>query len=472
MTPGERFDQDEVLRFGQPWHGLWRNNVIELPNSLTRERFGPPDGSFGSFAVRIPGQPAVTTPAEDAAQGMTWLNYGIFNGLERPVFQGGATFLWVFIDADNIPWRAGLTFSTGLMTVTLKRFGIIGGDPDNVSYAASVAFALPVSIGGPAGDTFWICDIDSTGRQVACGVADANTAGGIRIFLLTLSGPAATFTLGLSDETPDPPLDYTSATFADHDPRSVWIEDNGVLAGVYSGDWTGNIDFEFLEGHSYKVSFGPMLRPHSWSRYVYVIGATLIDDTFALVRWTVYTEYLSVATIDMNHLFDHYLPNTGEPRLAPVSYVASTESATYTMTLNGIDTEVSGEWHRDWWQWPPFTPEDVAGQGYAWSIYLDNVSHIPVPGVIADHAEQEGHYTGYASRLSDGYFKAVRLTNRIYCAGLDRYQGSWAFRPFMVCGPNDSVISSGWETDADIRYATAHPLTGQMVTGSAPVCWV
>lgn len=472
MTPGERFDQDEVLRFGQPWHGLWRNGVIELPNSTTRARDGaPPNGS--AFMARIPGQPAVTTPAEDAAQGMNWLNYAIMTGLDRwAVDESSIYFAWVFIDADNVPWGARLTFSTGTMTVTLKRFGIIGGDPDNTSYSASVAFALPVSLGGPDGDGFWLYDIDSTGRQVACGAADVNTPGGIRVFLLTLSGSAASFTLSLSDETPDPPLDYTSGTFEDHDPRRVWIEDNGVLAGVYSGDWLGNIDFEFLEGHSYKVSYGPMLLEHSWSRYVYVIGATLIDDTFALVKWTVYTEYLNVATIDGDHLFDHYLPGTVDPVLAPVSYVASTESATYTLTINGRDAEISGEWHRERWQFPPFTPEDVAGQGYSWSLHTDRVERVPVPGVIAGHAEPAGHYTGYAGKLVDGYFKAGRLTNRCYSAFLSRYQGSLAARPLMVCGPNDSVISANWESDQNIQYATAHPVTGEMVARSTPVCWV
>ena len=50
MTPGERFDQDEVLRFGDPWHGLYRNGVIELPNATTRAPGSSPS-SGSSFAI-------------------------------------------------------------------------------------------------------------------------------------------------------------------------------------------------------------------------------------------------------------------------------------------------------------------------------------------------------------------------------------------------------------------------------------
>lgn len=471
MTPGERFDQDEVLRFGQPWHGLWRNNVIELPNSLTHARGGPAD-YHSCFMVMIPGQPEVATPAEDAAQGMTWLNYGIFTDLDRLRVSDGYVS-WIFIDSSNVPWRADLSFSTGLMTVTLHRFGIIGGDPDNTSYSASVGFTLPVSFGTPGGPLFRIDDIDSAGRQVAilyneAGIATAYYAN--RAFLLTLSGSAATFTLSLSEETPVPPVDYTSGTFPDHDARSVWIEDNGELAGVFATDAEGNPDFEFLlEGHAYKVSYGPMLRNHSWTRYVYVLGSTLIDDTFALVQGTVYTEYSGTADINEDHLFDHYLPGQVIPRLAPVSYVASSESATFTITLNGIDTEVGGEWPLKFWQFPPFTPEEVAGQGYVWSGALDNVSYIAAAPVLAGHAERERPYSSWRGVFSGGSPVFYRRTNRTYCFG---FTEGFTNHALVACGPSDSVISSGWETDADIRYATAHPLTGQMVTGSAPVCWV
>jgi hypothetical protein len=187
MTPGERFDQDEVLRFGDPWHGLWRNGVIELPNATTRERPGSPHNG-SSRIVMIPGQPAVTTPEADAAQGMTWLNYGVISeddilygrSLEASILRLG----WVFIDADNLPWRAVITGSTGLLTVTIHRLGLF--DSPEETYSSSVSFAHPW---GNNGMLLTIDDADSTGRNVALAYYPFSPVRTIQgVFLLTLSG--------------------------------------------------------------------------------------------------------------------------------------------------------------------------------------------------------------------------------------------------------------------------------------------
>ena len=55
MTPGERFDQDEVLRFGDPWHGLYRNGVIELPNGdvIGKSSTGLDTKDFCEFSDRV-----------------------------------------------------------------------------------------------------------------------------------------------------------------------------------------------------------------------------------------------------------------------------------------------------------------------------------------------------------------------------------------------------------------------------------
>lgn len=115
------FDHDEIVRFGQPFHGLYRAGVISLPNSSTITPPAPlPIGSDG-FAVMIPGQPSVTTSPADTAEGMEWLNYAIVSG-ENHVFYGIALGLdsWVYIADDNSAWKATASISqAGSGTVTL-----------------------------------------------------------------------------------------------------------------------------------------------------------------------------------------------------------------------------------------------------------------------------------------------------------------------------------------------------------------
>lgn len=478
MTPGERFDLDEVLRFGDPWHGLWRNGVIELPGSMTRAREGSPaDGS--SFVVKIPGQPAATTPEEDAAQGMTWLNYGIIVGESHSLYQRYldtqliANLAWIFIDEDGVPWRAVLSGSTGALTVTLHRFGLF--DTPEETYSETFAFSLQWG-SGPSDHQLFISDIDSAGRQVALIYTAAGNVRVVeRVFVLTLAASGASFTVDLSDETPDPLVDSASGAFEDHDPRCLWVKTDGTdVSGPYPADQQGNpIGFEFEEGHSYQIARIAPILDHYWNSATYVIGATMIDDAVSLVFGETLTETVGNTTAgDPADFFDAEYFNGQLNVYFPPYYREETVTETYTTSFNGVDTEVSGEWGSEFWFRPPFDQES-APEEYYWTA--DSARHVLQP-VVSGHAEPfdpedlYGGYSWYPPSFAGGALVHARLANRVYVVGLNYPTG--AVRNFSVCGPNDSVVSDSWEADSAIAFAAANPVTGDMVSGSVPLCFV
>jgi hypothetical protein len=207
----------------------------------------------------------------------------------------------------------------------------------------------------------------------------------------------------------------------------------------------------------------------------------LIDDSFALVLGTFYVEHAGEGTFDPGDLFDPGYFREG--RFRPPWYHQSTNSVTYTITLNGNETEVSGVWGTlEEWFLPPFTQESV-DPDYVWvSNYY--VYHVAGPAVVSGHVEVARidniwtYYNHSAPYLNvsvyiTGQFVFRRLANRIYALSLiDAAPQYPVLRNLAVAGPNGSAISDGWEGDSAIHYATAHPVAGDMVTGANPLCFL
>jgi hypothetical protein len=205
MTDGETYDLNEIERFGDPWHGLVKGGVIELPIAGTRALPGTIPVGGDCFKVQVPGQPAVTTSAEDAAQGMEWTNYGLLYGSQHILYGIALNELsWLYIAPDNSVWRVQYANGSGALTFT--RFGLLGEDPADV--------AQTISLSGVDTGYFTRClDLTATGNKALIGLAvesvyytpsraAANILGGV--FLIEISGtpPAASATFAtLADET-------------------------------------------------------------------------------------------------------------------------------------------------------------------------------------------------------------------------------------------------------------------------------
>lgn len=98
---------DEILKLGDPWHGLIQGGTVRLPNGATRPATRPGIGNGSVYALIPHGvTPAATADAADVAAGRTWLNYGLLAGsclYEQNISANRQS--WVYIAPDNSLWR-------------------------------------------------------------------------------------------------------------------------------------------------------------------------------------------------------------------------------------------------------------------------------------------------------------------------------------------------------------------------------
>ena len=308
MAAGESFDLDTIERFGDPWRGLLRGGVIELPNSTTRAPLGtlPSDGS--SHTIMIPGAAAVTTSGADTTAGMTWLNYAMMTGNNHCLYGLPLGNLsWIYIDADDLPWCAELSGSGSSLTIALTRFGVL----DNAgSAAATYAKTVSFTWSSDAGILYNIDDIDSEGRTIALVfyvLRDDGSREVRQVWTAALYGPAASLSVSMVDRTPSPLVDSSSGTApgcSDLDTRTTWVRpfDASGVVGPFEKD-SSNYLIGYTGGPGDWCE-APPAHNHSFIRIVHVVGATLHGDVFRLAKITCYLEVLAVATVDTGRLFE------------------------------------------------------------------------------------------------------------------------------------------------------------------------
>ncbi len=132
---------------GNPFHGLVKGGQLTLPNAATMP-YPQPVGEHwqrGSTAlIKHPNAPGITrTPeeqAEDAAAGLQWWDRAILSGNQ---LYGKELPGWIYIDPNGDRWLVTTTLSTahlngGTCSVTLSRFGVLGGAPESYTYSVTV----------------------------------------------------------------------------------------------------------------------------------------------------------------------------------------------------------------------------------------------------------------------------------------------------------------------------------------------
>ena len=458
MAAGESFDLDTIERFGDPWHGLLRGGVIELPNSTTRAPLGtlPNDGS--SHTIMIPGAAAVTTSGADTTAGMTWLNYAMMTGNNHCLYGLPLGNLsWIYIDSDDLPWGAELSGSGSSLTITLTRFGVL----DNAGSAAAT-HAETISFTWPSDDgiLYNIDDIDSAGRTIALVfyvLRDDGSREVRQVWTAALSGAAASLSVSMVDRTPSPLVDSSSGTApgcSDLDVRTTWVRpfDSSGVVGPFEKD-SSNYLIGYTGGPGYFCE-APAAHNHSFIRIVHVVGATLHGDVFRLAKITCYLEVLAVATVDTGRLFESGTEKTDLGGLvawyAPFHRV-TTVTGYYRITVDGLDADVSvASSFEDWLHSGP-----VAGYGSARNV----ISPVTIAGIT-----EATPYVGYASIFTFGskYVRGLRMANRAYmtCAM------PGPVIPFRIAGPVSDTAAT------DETFATSHPASGQLVIKNSLVCWV
>lgn len=174
---------DKVDRFGDPWHGLYRNGVLELPNGSTRAH-APTPTRGDCFVVKVPGLPAPTNTAADAAAGRTWLNYALLAGVDHTLYRTNLSENgWVYIDPNNKAWLVEMAWGAGRqLQLLFKRFFSAAVVQSLSLYCTPALSALVDSTVGNGR----ISDINSTGSHVVIG-HELSPFSNTNI-LLTLSG--------------------------------------------------------------------------------------------------------------------------------------------------------------------------------------------------------------------------------------------------------------------------------------------
>jgi len=192
---------DEILKLGDPWHGLIQGGTVRLPGGKTRPVARPGIG-VGVVYPLIPYgvTPAATADAADVAAGRTWLNYGLLAGAclyEQSITTGAPS--WVYIAPDNTTWRvlASHVYLAGVWNVQLQFYPLrrmfLTADKWG-GLAQTLQIPINPTTSTYAGGTLY--DLDSKGANAAFFNPTGSASGGA---LLNIQGipPAATGTYTL-----------------------------------------------------------------------------------------------------------------------------------------------------------------------------------------------------------------------------------------------------------------------------------
>lgn len=147
---------DHAIKFGRhgvmgcPWHGLVEGGQLALPNGASMSYPQPTGYAWQCGAAALiahPGAPEVVrdtaAQAADAAAGRQWRNKAVLAGLAQlhgvDIGQGS----WIYIDPAGDRWLVsttlhGATATATTATITLKRFGVLGGAPLEVVHSVTL----------------------------------------------------------------------------------------------------------------------------------------------------------------------------------------------------------------------------------------------------------------------------------------------------------------------------------------------
>lgn len=475
MTPGESFDLDEVERFGNPWHGLAHSNpgvgsYVDLPNGSTRA-IPAWDGFGDSYVIAIPGQPTVTTSTADAAAGMSWLNYGIMYGRDKYLYgQALGALRWIYIDADLVPWLAESTWSADLLSVSLKRFGIMEGTPETYSY--SVALVPRSDIPElSASVSLRLDDIDSHGRQAVLTFKQSLSTIGDEVravWLLAISGVGAAATLTVTHQA-DGPDSLGDALHLGANLDRYWFQDdNDQIAGPFERqvDASGNVSYPGRPaGNWLRYAFARVSGKSVDSIIKRIIGGTLIGDSFALVKAVRRTEVDLVSVPVWDSLFSATWWTANHPEhgsgLSTGDFAYFARAETYTMTgyygieLGGILTKVDVT--EQWTAYPILGDQEGEGTDYQHGSVVAPVKVDSV--VVPSHFQGGGYALGF--NIGETVYE-LRIANRVYLAITAEAGFSPGFE-LLVSGPASGQAIRQAPLSPGLTRGTANPLTGTLV---------
>lgn len=477
---------------GYPWHGLWRRSNGKITTPAGQVFDAPFDpyliDSGECWMVKIDGLPEVTTTADEANQGKTWLNYALLCGRGRALYgkslgDNGS----IYIDGHGQPWlmRCNVAGSrtVGLIeaTVSLRRFGVAGPVATQHNYATvSAGFQIDPAYPYPNSGGGWGVHLDMSrdGRRHLIGVVRDGTPvpndwlGYACIALLTVSG-----------SPDDDDVNVTVNVLADEG------DENWDSTPVYSGIGAAYPYYNFETGET-GVAHGVDYTD---------IPAGMIGMTQGLpggLEKTVSRHLIGgarfsaagAAEIVMFRALYHRLLVIIDEVFGFKSYTQAgtdTESVTMKLEINGVGVNEAGLKRVTEFS------QTIAVGAVAVMSAVETTSeggntHVrPYGGEAHISSSGRNGFFGFSVAYShelEKYGKALRLSNTVY--GLR----SWGYSTTtleisnsrFIFGPAVGVIGQDTTTiavDAAMYsshpdYASEHPVTGEVIRSTTPVCWV
>lgn len=476
---------------GFPWHGIFRSSTgkITAPNGVQIDAPWPSSfiNSGECWQIQIPGLPEPTTSAQDAAKGMSWLNYGLISGNERALYGVHlGSDASIYLDSHNKPWLMRLALggsrasaSVGA-TVSLKRFGIIGPEESPIIYPQAVAM-FSTSVDYPySGAGYPVhLDISRNGREHLVGIMRnaALVPGG-------WAGYACIAKVVISGCPDDGDVAVAVTVLADE------TGENWDSAPVYSGSRTA-YPYCNLETGETNVAYGADYTDIPAGMFGMTIAGLPGGLEKSASRYMIGGARFSAAgaaDIVMFRASYHRKLIIENETFGFKSYTqvgTDTESVTMTLDINGVDVGQAGlsrvtEFSQTISQGNPATMSAVETTDEGGTTHARSYG-----GEAYISGSARNGFFGFSVAFSNDlekYGMAMRLSNSVYSLRSWGYSTStfeisntrFIFGPAVGVTGVDSttIVLPASATDDHPNFASEHPVTGQVVRSNTPVCWV
>jgi len=491
---------------GHPWHGLWKSSdsTITTPEPVEIDILGDePSGVVvdsvmelppgDSIRVYVPDQPAVTTTAEESAEGKTWLNYGILSGLRHRFY--GVTlgiFDWLYVAPDKSVWRCTLTYDppTGGVSVNFLRFGDF---TPGVGDDRCVAIANHGS--GMGTVSYWVIDdINSDGSKVlVClfnqpydyyGMRELKS--GVRLckggIMLTLSGTPPDVTVSVDVMALPADAAGTLERTASYTGAYYFYRYSG---GVVVDRHVEPLEWDYPD--EFPANPGPPDELPGWTYGNAVVTSESFTDTWRAIIGLAFasdgSNVIVEATTENIGSWSETITESETEQVydaSGISEVAGTYKISIGTSAATINASAESTWELSRVSFYSGEAEDP-GTGSVtktFADYSETVEKTPTKGIVVSRAYGFGGDSATFEKDDGSSIVSVpvRFGNALYGpASISLNVGGTAvdgvdYRYVVSNNSVDSELVS--ESALATHFATAHPVTGTISRLATPICYV
>lgn len=486
MTRALIWGIDIPTEVADPWHGLWTEASGKLlsPTGVESTPVNPPTctqnlkatwpdtslipiPSCDAILVRKPGLPAVTTPDSELEAGKTWLNYNILAGTTRRIAGKNANG-YIYITPSGLRWRVMPGSATaksrvlagdGSITLTFSRFGQCYDTPPNQSSGA-MAFTFTLGHDRFPGDSLadvpyslQLDDVNETGSKALFAVCRAGSwfREVVAVIEITLSGDE-TVAASLAVVAEDASCTWSAGASG----TSVYKYGRWAVEG---GSWVGSL-------HDDPPADGRI------SSFIVSQSATLTQEQLVGGRYSSAGVREILKGSYVSTMSGSATPSLGD---APGGTYygtfrrdgSTTQSEVATLSANGVTiksltsgTTTSGY---DYCSGPVSSGSAgvvARARSYDGINHADTIAGLALPSGADILPRYFVRYSNTLYGITGNYIDPVSGVAGYYWHGMSGKLASTTERTFAAT------------VDPQPRFACEHPVTGQIVRSTTPLCFL